>query len=195
MIYEFKVRENEFKGFVRYYANFDYPQLEYEATPPGAFKEENIFKFNNNPAEHYASLYGSLTDLPYFQFHWVNDKIVYKAYTLSSHYDNRYVLRSWNISVSNDGMNWTTIDFRTKEESLYNSNAVTFYMKEPQSIGYSYIKITMTEPDNAGYFNLRIMNIDFYGYIENFNLSTIRVHQNFFFIRIITTLCYLFLLP
>ena len=154
-MFEYKVKVNEFKGLIRSFANLDFPALELENSPNEKnWVISNIFKFNSNPDEHYASLPGSESELPFVQFYWPENKIILTAYSINSHNDNRYILRSWNISVSNDGTNWMVIDYHKGINDLSNGNTKTFYISNVGNIAYSYIKIMMTGVDNENKYVL-----------------------------------------
>ena len=71
-------------------------------------------------------------------------------------------LKSWELRVSADRQEWTTVDRRIRETCLNNANATAiFHPTANTTEPFRYIRLVLTGPNHGGTFYLVLAHIDF----------------------------------
>ena len=105
-----------------------------------------------------------------FIIEFVKHKIVLTEYTLKtvayvSENFGKHFPRCWKIEGSNDKSHWKIIDYQSTDILNQPEQSQRFYTKYYDF--YSFIRYTQTCANHQEAFNLRLMQIDFFGGLAN----------------------------
>ena len=91
-------------------------------------------------------------------------KPIITHYTIQSHQDEKYYLRSWYLQGSNDNKNWVDLHYKKDSTDLANNVQITYKVNNINHEAftyYRYYKNTSNPSDNI----MRIRRIEFFGTI------------------------------
>ena len=160
---------SEFKGIIRSYVEFNVPKLNIITYGRESEKQthDNLLNFSEKNGEQspHLCLYGIGNTLPYVDFNFPYTKIFLTKYTIRSHVSTDYYLTNWTLLGSNNKNQWRILHKRENQEDLFNGLAQTYEISnENREFGFSTFRIKMNS-NNTSDNGLRILNIDFYGYV------------------------------
>ena len=180
-------KSNEFKGVIRSFSDIQTPQLEIISYGrEGKNQEKNnllIFTYKTEKQSPHLCLYGNEEyKFPFVDFHFPNEKIIVSNYTIRSHVSDTDYLRSWKLLGSKDGGKWRELHVKSPCDDLKNGNTMTYEITNKNNVfSYSTLRLAMTGPSANGDKGLRILNIDFYGFVYTSKyIKTCKMNKSFF---------------
>ena len=174
--------ENKLKGILNSFVRRKIPYV--ELNPSSSIDEINYPASNvldiNNETSHWVS-----NDNPeYKEFLIVSvltAKVKLSHYSIRSHIKDICVMKGWELSASNDSINYEVIHKIDKTNDLL-SNGIGFYTINSNKY-YQYFKIRQTSMlDSTSLqcsLKIRITNLEFFGELQLlYNCNTLKRHRN-----------------
>ena len=139
----FRYKGNSFGGIVNYLKQID--QLDDiikidVSNQQTVYYKEYIF-YNGPDHDHWVSGDG---DNEYVIFSFNSIKPILTHYSIRSHSQEKFYLRSWIFSGSNDKENWIELHSKSGSNDLQNFNVKTYKVNNPLRTAYRYYRIKKT---------------------------------------------------
>ena len=115
---------------------------------------------------------------PWFEVTFAKNKITLNDYTLKSHQDNKYYIKSWKLDGSNDPINWQELHRVENSNDLADSSNKTYSITSI-SKPYSHFRFTLIDPLNSDSI-MRVNRVEFFGFIHPAKILTCKhkTHHN-----------------
>ena len=161
----FKYSGNPFDGIVNYLKQID--QLDdiisiHVTSVYGDHYQKYIF--HDSVKNHWVSENGG-NEYIIFSFNAIKPIITH--YSIRSHENDQYYLRSWSFWGSNDKNSWTKLHSKYASTDLRRFNVKTYKVDNTENIAYKHYKIKK-EANAASDNRMRIAYIEFFGTIFGF---------------------------
>ena len=173
----FEPSGNNLTGFVRNYVETNNSLLKFIASSSlssQGYGFENLFDYSN-VYKHWASeLKDGLNS--FLKIKVCKFGLVLSHFSIRSHYQNNFTMRSWVFEASNDGKHYDVLVKRDNSNEL-NDNAIKLYDVNPMNKVYSVFRIRQTNPTLVNSKNMRISKIDLFGVLVTMARNTCN-HNN-----------------
>ena len=110
-----------------------------------------------------------------FTFNSVKPKLTH--YSIQSHPQEQYYLRSWSFWGSNDNSTWNKLHSMSGSNDLKDFNVKTYRINNSKRESYRYYKIQKEGSGGAEDNRMRIADVEFFGHFIGFPTCYIQKHH------------------
>ena len=154
------------------------------------YDKEYIFH-DSTVSDHWVSEDG---DNEYVMFTFNIIKPILTHYSIKSHTQEQYYIRSWSFWGSNDNSTWNKLHSMSGSNDLKDFNVKTYQLNNSKRESYRYYKIQKEGFGEVEDNRMRIADVEFFGYFIIFPTCYIQKHHFPYITYITYTMLLIFLI-
>ena len=139
------------------------------------YSKEYIFHDFNSKYNHWVS---EDSDDEYVIFTFTTIQPILTHYSIQSHWDDRYFLRSWSLEGSNNKEKWEQLHTQNNSTDLSDFQIKTYKVNNSLRLSYRYYRFKKKGVNEVIDERMRIADVEFFGIF--FNLPTCFIIKHIF---------------